>query len=169
MASPFQFIRNTRIRVVTAAGVTITNGRAVETPGDILLFEAWSKRMQYSGVSSGSERVPLFSQLGGRMLPGGDGDKFYYRGYVLRKAVIDENFEWDNWAVDDSGLTWEQVLNNPEELKPQREVQVKLGNDDVTFGQIQRSSGVFGGTGIDEILYREIQGVEVQFTAGELL
>ena len=103
------------------------------------------------------------------MLPGGDGDKFYYRGYVLRKAVIADDFDWDNWDADDSGLTWEPVLTNPDELKPQREVQIKLGLEDVTFGQIQRSSGVFGGTGIDAILYREIQGVEIQFTAGELL
>jgi len=169
MTSPFQFIMNTRIRTVAATGVSIVNGRAVETPGDTLLFEAWTKRMQYSGVSSGSERVPLFSQLGGRMLPGGDGDKFYYRGYVLRKAVISNEFDWEDWAVDTSGLTWEAVLTNPLELKPQREVSIKVGNDDTTFGQIQRSSGVFGGTGIDEILYREIQGVEIQFTAGELL
>jgi hypothetical protein len=34
--------------------------------------------------------------------------------------------------------------------------------------KIQRSSGVFGGTGIDEIVYREIGGVQIQITGGEL-
>ena len=34
--------------------------------------------------------------------------------------------------------------------------------------RIQRSSGVFGGQGIDEIVYKEIGGVEIQITGGEV-
>jgi hypothetical protein len=34
--------------------------------------------------------------------------------------------------------------------------------------KIQRSSGVFGGQGIDEIIYKEIAGVELQLTGTEL-
>ena len=34
--------------------------------------------------------------------------------------------------------------------------------------KIQRSSGQYGGQGIDEIIYKEIGGVEIQITGGEL-
>jgi hypothetical protein len=34
--------------------------------------------------------------------------------------------------------------------------------------RIQRSSGVFGGQGIDSIIYQQISGVEIQITGGEV-
>ena len=34
--------------------------------------------------------------------------------------------------------------------------------------KIQRSSGVFGGQGIDQIIYGEMGGVEIQMTGAEL-
>ena len=34
--------------------------------------------------------------------------------------------------------------------------------------KIQRSSGQYGGQGIDQIIYKEIGGVEIQITGGEV-
>jgi hypothetical protein len=33
---------------------------------------------------------------------------------------------------------------------------------------IERFSGVFGGTGIDQILYKELGGVQIQLTGAEV-
>jgi len=35
-------------------------------------------------------------------------------------------------------------------------------------GTVERSTGIFGGQGIDEILYKEIGGVQLQITGGEV-
>ena len=99
------------------------------------------------------------------MLPGASGDQFYYRGFALQKAALGGT----NWLGDLSGLTFTDITAQESFLLPGKEVEFKFGNDPDMFATVQRSSGQFGGDGIDEILYPALGGVEIQLTASEVI
>jgi hypothetical protein len=166
MASPLLPYANALLRVESEGAVSKVNGRLVATPGPVYLFRCFLKRQQYDSVSSGSVKQPLRTQLTGEALPGGSGDQFFYRGYYLQRAVITSDFDW----LDDlQGVVWVDVLSQDENIRPGVRVQFKLGNTPTMLARIERSTGVFGGTGIDQILYKELGGVELQLTGAEVL
>lgn len=162
MASPLLEYANSYLRVVSEGGVQRVNGRMTVTPGPVYIVKCYIKRIQYTGVTSGSRKLPLESQLEGRMLPGAAGDQFFYRGYALQRAAIDESLV--NW-LDDSdlaGVSFGNVTQQESFLLPGEEVDFRFGDDPVMKGTIERSSGQFGGEGIDQILYPALGGVEIQ-------
>ena len=147
--------------------VSVVNGRLVENAIDSYLVRLFIKRAQYSGVSSGSKPLPLSSQLDGQMMPGASGDQFYYRGYALDYTTVPADYDFE--TNDETGFTWTQVTTQFEWLATGTKCRFKIGQDPIMpTARIQRSSGVFGGLGIDEIVYKEIGGVEIQLTGGEL-
>ncbi|ADF42369.1 unknown structural protein [Synechococcus phage S-CBS2] len=165
MASPLLTYANSRVLVTAEGTVSNVNGRFVAAAGQKYLVKCFMKRAQYSGVSSGSKKIPLESQLDGAMLPGASGDSFYYRGYALEYALVASNFELGD---SESALSWLQVAGQLAFLPAGREVEFGFGDEKPLYGKVERSSGVFGGQGIDQILYREIGGVELQITGAEL-
>ena len=165
MPSPLLAYYNGRIKATTQGTVSIVNGRPVATGGTSYVVKCYIKRMQYTGVTSGSKPLPLESQLEGRMLPGASGDQFYYRGFALQKAALGGA----DWLGDLSGLTFTDITAQESFLLPGNEVEFKFGNDPEMFATVQRSSGQFGGDGIDEILYPALGGVEIQLTASEVI
>ena len=167
MASPLAPYINSRVLVPSQGAVSVVNGRLVSAPGDSYLVKCFIKRAQYSGVSSGSKMVPIESQLDGEMMPGASGDQFYYRGYALEWTTVPNT--WDLETSDETGLVFQQVLTQYTWLATGTETNFRFGQDPVMYAaKIQRSSGVFGGQGIDEIIYKEIAGVEIQLTSAEL-
>ena len=167
MTSPLLPYANSRVLVPNLGAVSLVNGRWVEAAGDYYLVKAFLKRQQYSGVSSGSKLIPIPSQLDGEMMPGASGDSFFYRGYALEWTNVPSG--WDMKLSDESTLTWQPVVTQYEWLATGTECQFRLGQDPIMpKAKIQRSSGVFGGQGIDQILYQEIGGVELQLTGGEV-
>lgn len=168
MASPLLEYANAYVRVASEGTVTRVNGRLTAAAGPVYLVKCYIKRVQYSGVTSGSRKLPLESQLEGRMLPGAAGDQFYYRGYALQKVTIDEDeVDWLNDG-DIASLTFSDVTQQESFLLPGEEVNFRFGNDPVLKGVIERSSGQFGGKGIDQILYPALGGVELQIKGGEI-
>lgn len=167
MTSPLLPYANSRVLVPNLGAVSLVNGRWVEAAGDYYLVKAFMKRIQYSGVSSGSKMVPIASQLNGEMLPGASGDQFYYRGYALEWVNVPS--AWDMELSDESALVFQPVVTQYEWLATGTECQFRLGQDPIMpTAKIQRSSGVFGGQGIDQIIYQQIGGVELQLTSTEL-
>lgn len=167
MASPLLPYQNGRLLVPDEGSVVQTNGRWVTSTANAYLVKLFVKRQQYSGVSSGSKKVPLDSQLDGEMLPGGSGDQFYYRGYALEYVQVAGN--WDLELSDETGLVWLPVTTQFTWMATGTECQFRFGQDPImNAAKVQRSSGVFGGQGIDEIIYSEIGGVEIQVTGTEL-
>jgi len=167
MASPLLPYENARVLVPNQGAVSLVGGRWVEAPGNYYLVKCFLKRSQYSGVSSGSKLVPIPSQLDGEMLPGASGDQFYYRGYALEWVEVPSN--WDLETSDESALVFQQVVTQYTWLSTGTECQLRVGQDPIMpAAKIQRSSGVFGGQGIDEIIYQQIGGVELQLTGSEL-
>lgn len=167
MTSPLAPYINGRLLVPDQGTVSLVNGRWVESPGDSYLVKLFIKRQQYSGVSSGSKKLPLESQLDGNMLPGGSGDQFYYRGYALEWTEVPS--DWSLKFSDEAGLVFEQVMTQYTWLATGTECGFRFGDDPIMdAAKIQRSSGVFGGEGIDEIIYANMGGVQIQITGGEL-
>lgn len=167
MASPLLPYANGRLLVPDEGTVTQVGGRWVTSTDNAYLVKMFIKRVQYSGVTSGSKPVPLASQLDGEMLPGASGDMFYYRGYMLLYAVVAG--DWDLNSSDESAINWLPVTTSPPWASTGTECNFRIGTDPImAAAKIQRSSGQFGGEGIDEILYKEIGGVEIQLTGGEL-
>ena len=167
MASPLAPYINSRLLVPFQGEVSIVDGRWTETAGNSYLVKMFIKRAQYSGVSSGSKPLPLASQLDGEMMPGASGDQFYYRGYALEYTEVPNT--WDLESSDETGLVFQQVLTQYTWLATGTECKFRFGQDPIMeAAKIQRSSGIFGGEGIDEIIYKEIGGVQIQITGGEL-
>ena len=167
MASPLLPYANGRLLVPDEGTVTQVDGRWVTSDDTAYLVELFIKRAQYSGVSSGSKMIPLPSQLNGEMLPGASGDQFYYRGYALRMVQVAGS--WDLVTGDESGLAWQEVTTTPPWLNTGKECKFRFGTDPImNFAKVQRSSGQYGGQGIDKILYKEMGGVEIQISGSEL-
>lgn len=165
MSSPLLPFANALVRVQSKGAVTKVNGRLQEAAGAVYLYRCFLKRVQYTGVASGSVKQPLPSQLDGTMMPGASGDQFYYRGFYLQKATIASDF---NWRGSLSGVTWTDVTTDDAAIRPGTVVDFALGNTDTMKAEVQRNTGVFGGLGIDQILYDEIGGVQLQLTGAEI-
>jgi hypothetical protein len=167
MASPLLQYENSRLLVPDEGTVTQVNGRWVTSNPHSYLVKMFIKRAQYSGVTSGSKKLPLESQLNGEMLPGVSGDSFYYRGYALEYVQVAT--DWDLESSDETGLVWTQVTTQFSWLVPDVECKFRFGQDPIMpAAKVQRSSGVFGGEGIDSIIYDQIGGVQIQITGGEV-
>ena len=167
MASPLLPYNNGRILVPDEGTVALQSGRWVTDTVTAHLVELFIKRQQYSGVSSGSKQVPLASQLNGEMMPGASGDMFFYRGYALRSVEVPSN--WNLETDSEAGLAWQPITTTPPWGNPGKEVQFKFGTEEIMrFAKIQRFSGQYGGKGIDEILYKNMGGVEIQLTGADL-
>jgi hypothetical protein len=100
------------------------------------------------------------------MMPGASGDQFYYRGYSLEYAVVAEDYDIE--TPDEAGLEFLEVTDQYPWMKAGIEVPFQFGHDPLLNSRVQRSSGIFGGVGIDEIIYKEIAGVQLQLTGGEV-
>lgn len=166
MASPLLSFANTRLRIESTGSVSIVNGRPTQATGTIYLVRCYLKRVQYTGVSSGSRKIPLPTELGGQMMPGAAGDQFYYRGYALQKATITSATAWETVALNT--LSFTDITAQEAFLLPGKQIQMKFGNDPTMYGLVERSSGIFGGLGIDEIIYPGVGGVEIQVKGAEL-
>lgn len=167
MASPLAAYINSRLLVPSQGAVSLVDGRWVEAAGDSYLVKMFIKRAQYSGVSSGSKMIPIPSQLDGEMMPGASGDQFYYRGYALEWTTVPSS--WDLETSDETGLVFQQVTTQYSWLATGTECVFRFGQDPIMpAAKIQRSSGQYGGQGIDQIIYKELGGVELQLTGGEL-
>ena len=166
MASPLLAYANARIRVNTATTVVRdANGRLSVADDAYYLIICYLKRAQYTGVTSGSRKIPLASELYGEMLPGASGDEFYYRGYALQYVSISDTYEWQTAALTDQSMT--DITANQSYLQPMKEVDLFFGDTEMR-AIVQRSTGVFGGEGIDKIIYPSI-GVQIQLTGAEIL
>ncbi len=165
--SPLMPYQNGRLLVAGQGDLSLVDGRWTSSNEEYYLVRLFINRQQYSGVSSGSKLIPIPSQLDGEMMPGASGDQFYYRGYALDYSLVPA--DWDLSTSLEDGLTFTQVITQYEWLATGTECSFRFGEDPVmTAAKIQRSSGRYGGQGIDEIIYKEIGGVEIQITGGEI-
>lgn len=164
MASPLLPYANAYVLVRSKGAVTNVNGRFVAADGAVLAVKCFLKRQQSTGVSTGSSKQPDAMRANwNNTLPGASGDQFLYRGYALQTATVTAG-----WEPGDAA-TWTDVTASIASLRPGNDVTLYLGNTPAMPARVERNSGVFGGAGIDEILYAELGGVELQLSGAEVL
>jgi hypothetical protein len=165
MASPLLPYANSAIVIASTGAVSNVDGRITAVAGSRYLIKAFLKREQSTGTESGGTKTPLRAQSG-TVLPGASGEYFLYRGYALQYATIPSNFVLG--TTSEANLTYTDIQQQFTWMLPGQNGQLRFGDDRILNAQIQRSSGVFGGQGIDEIIYSEIGGVQIQVTGAEL-
>jgi hypothetical protein len=164
MASPLLVYANSRIFIEGQSTPSVINGRISSSIGNRYVLKCFLKRQQGTSTDTGAKMVPI---TGSQQLPGGSGQKYLYRGYALQYAIVASGFAWQTAA--DADFTWVNVTDQYEWDLPGANCQFKFGNDKVSYGVIERSSGIFGGEGIDEIIYAQIGGVQIQLYGGEVM
>jgi hypothetical protein len=165
MTSPLLPYANSAIVIASTGAVSNVDGRITAVAGSRYLIKAFLKREQSTGTESGGTKTPLRAQSG-TVLPGASGEYFLYRGYALQYATIPSNFVLG--TTSEANLTYTDIQQQFTWMLPGQNGQLRFGDDRILNAQIQRSSGVFGGQGIDEIIYSEIGGVQIQVTGAEL-
>jgi hypothetical protein len=165
MSSPLLPYANSAIVIASTGAVSTVDGRITATAGNRYLIKAFLKRQQSTGTESGGTKTPLRGQAG-NILPGASGEYFLYRGYALQYATIPSTFVLG--TTSESNLQYTKIQEQFAWMLPGQNGQLRFGDDRILNAQIQRSSGVFGGVGIDDIIYNEIGGVEIQVTGAEL-
>lgn len=165
MTSPLLPYANSAILITSGGAVTVVDGRITAAVGNRYLIKAFLKREQSTNTETGGIKVPLRGKMGS-VLPGAAGEYFLYRGYALEYAVVPSTFVLG--TSSEANLQYEKIQQQFAWNLPGQEGQLRFGNDKIMTAQIQRSSGVFGGVGIDDIIYNEIGGVELQVTGGEV-
>lgn len=165
MSSPLLPYANSAIVIASTGAVSTVGGRITAATGDRYLVKAFLKREQSTGTETGGTKTPLRGQADS-VLPGASGEYFLYRGYALQYAVIPSTFILG--TTSETNLQYTKIQEQFAWMLPGQNGQLRFGNDRILNAQIQRSSGVFGGVGIDDIIYNEIGGVEIQVTGGEL-
>jgi len=158
---------NAYVRAASRGAVQITDGRIQPSEGTTCLFKCFLKRAQYGGTSSGSKKQPLPSQLGGEMMPGLTGDAYYYRGYYLQCAEVASDFDWLTEDLD--ALVFTDITAEEDTIRPGTKVEFLFGVTPPMTAIVERNSGQFGGVGIDQILYKELGGVELQLSGAEII
>jgi hypothetical protein len=124
------------------------------------LVKCFLKRADSQGTESGAKQIP---STRGSTLPGVSGQVNLYRGYAL---------QYTTWAGpfggSESNIIWTDITGRLPWIFPGMKVTMRVGLDSVITGTIQQTSGVFGGLGIDEILYDQIQGIPMIISGGTL-
>jgi hypothetical protein len=165
MSSPLLPYANSAIVIASTGAVSTVDGRITATAGNRYLIKAFLKREQSTGTETGGTKTPLRSQSG-TVLPGASGEYFLYRGYALQYATVPSTFVLG--TTSEANLQYTKIQEQFAWMLPGQNGQLRFGNDRILNAQIQRSSGVFGGVGIDDIIYNEIGGVQIQVTGAEL-
>ena len=165
MASPLLPYANSAIVIASTGAVSTVDGRITATAGNRYLIKAFLKREQSTGTETGGTKTPLRGQSG-NILPGASGEYFLYRGYALQYATIPSTFILG--TTSETNLQYTKIQEQFAWMLPGQNGQLRFGDDRILNAQIQRSSGVFGGVGIDDIIYNEIGGVQIQVTGAEL-
>jgi hypothetical protein len=166
MTSPLLPYANSAILIRSQGAVTVANGRISSAAGPYYLIKAFLKREQSTGTETGATKVPLRANSGDSM-PGGSGEFFLYRGYALQYAVVPSTFILG--SSSELGLVYQNISRQYNWMAPGQVGSLRFGDDRLMRAQIERSSGVYGGIGIDNIIYSEIGGVEIQVIGGELI
>lgn len=165
MASPLLPYANSAILIESEGAIAVTDGRITTASGTRYLIRAFLKREQSDGTEAGGTKVPLRSQVG-KVLPGGSGEFYLYRGYALQYAVVPPAFVLG--SSSESSLAYATIQEQYNWMLPGQRASLRFGRDRILNAQIERSSGTYGGIGIDDIIYYEIGGVQIQVTGGEL-
>lgn len=164
MTSPLLPYANAYLVITQQGAPGVVNGRIVTTAGNSYIIECYLKRQDSTGTSTGADYLPTQSNPG-ETLPGASGDVYLYRGYALRQAAAPSGYD----ATSDpfpTSLSWQQL--NDELLHPGLECVHLQGIESPKASRIERATGKYGGTQIDELIKDYVGGAPLVVRSGDI-
>lgn len=162
MTSPLLMYANALLLITSEAAPEMVNGRVVSEVANRYVVQCYLKRQQSSGTNTGADYP------GNNIMPGVSGDSYLYRGYALRWAVVSSTYELEEGNMS---LTWTELSANskPSWLTDGATCSHKQGAEQVKYCKIERCSGSYGGSNIDELISNEIGGIPIVVTSGDVI
>lgn len=164
MTSPLLPYANAYALITTESAPEIENGRVVVTADDKYLLQIYCVRQDSTGATTGADYLPTQTTPGDNM-PGASGVVYLYRGYALRYAAVDEDYELGDTLPTD----WTNIESRPSWLVDGMSCQYAHGEVSMQHARIERSSGKYGNSGIDQIIIKEVGGLPIVIRAGEIV
>jgi len=168
MTSPLQKYANSYLLIAERAAPVITNGRVISAPGNDYLVECYLVRKQSTSTTTGADYIPTQTSPGDE-LPGSSGIIYLYAGYALRYTTKPIGYEAGDEVPDN--LTWISLTgsNTPDWLIIGTECTHIQGKEPPKYSKIERITGRYGNSSIDEIINKEIGGIPIITRSGDLI
>jgi hypothetical protein len=168
MSSPLLPYANSYLLLESAGIPTVSDGRITATIEGKFLVHCYLTRQDSTGVTTGADYIPAQASTG-NTLPGSSGDVYLYRGYALRYAEVDEEYELGDALP--TTISWVSLLSTtkPDWLSAGVSGQHLQGSEQPKYTTVERSTGKYGGTNIDLTVSVNIGGIPVTIRSGDLL
>lgn len=162
MTSPLLVYANALLLIKSEAIPEIVNGRVVTEVASRYLVQCFLKRQQSKGTDTGADYP------GSNIMPGVSGDSYLYRGYALRYATISSTYDLESDVLP---TTWTILTSKAKPLWLTDGVtcEHKQGFEQIKHCIIERSSGTYGGSNIDELISHEISGIPIIVRSGDVM
>ncbi len=167
MISPLLPFVNSQLLVNEPGVPEISEGRVTATEGSLFLVECYLKRQDGTGTTTGADYLPQISSPQSKF-PGASGDVYLYRGYALRYVEVPEDFVVNSSVPPSSGWTTLLPESLPSWLAPGAVCTHVQGGETIKNSKVERSTGEYGGRGIDSIVGSSIVGVPIVVRSGDL-
>jgi hypothetical protein len=168
MSSPLLPYANSYLLLESTGAPVVSDGRITTTVEGKFLVHCYLTRQDSASTTTGADYIPTQSSPG-NTLPGSSGDVYLYRGYALRYAEVDEEYELGDAlpAVN----SWVSLLSTtkPDWLSAGVSGQHQQGSEQPKYTTIERATGKYGGTNIDVTVSVNIGGIPVTVRSGDLL
>ena len=168
MTSPLLPYANGYLLLESTGAPTVSDGRITATVEGRFLVHCYLTRQDSAGTTTGANYVPT-KDTPGSVLPGSSGDVYLYRGYALRYAEVDEEYELGD--VLPTANSWVSLLSTtkPDWLSAGVSGQHLQGGEQPKYTVIERATGKYGGTNIDQTVSVNIGGIPITVRSGDLL
>lgn len=146
----------------------IENGRITQEPGDQYIVRCYLTRQDSTGTTTGADYLPT-QGTPGTTLPGSSGQVYLYRGYALNWTTAPADYEPGDEPPDGS-TAWQRLspVTRPTWLSEGITALHIQGLEAPKQATVERCTGKYGGTAIDEIISREIAGIPIVVRSGDL-
>jgi hypothetical protein len=168
MTSPLLPYANSYLLLESAGVPTVSDGRITTTTEGKFLVHCYLTRQDSTGTTTGADYIPTQASPG-NTLPGSSGDVYLYRGYALRYAEVDDEYELGD-ALPATN-SWVSLLSTtkPDWLDAGVSGKHLQGSEQPKYTVIERATGKYGGTNIDVTVSVNIGGIPITVRSGDLL
>lgn len=167
MTSPLQNYANAYLVTTSKEAPAISNGRIISEDDKHYVVQCYLVRQQSTGTSTGGDYIPVQTTPGDKM-PGSSGVVYLYAGYALRYGLLPNDYEQGDMIP--SNTNWTIITSElPSWLVIGQECTHLQGREPAKYCKIERISGKYGNSAIDDIIISEVGGVPIIVRSGDLI
>jgi len=167
MTSPLGRYANAYLITSSREVPVISNGRIISDEGQRYVIECYLVRQQSNSTTTGGDYIPTRTSPGDK-LPGSSGVVYLYAGYALRYGELPSDYISGEQLP--TSITWVEITSNaPEWMVIGQECIHMQGKEVTKYCKIERCSGRYGNSAIDEIIIKEVGGIPIVVRSGDLI